>query len=92
MPTGTPIPTVDLVREIKQEILSELRKEIREALEPLVRQVESLGSDLARLRETDRATRANRPHRTRSGPETETQGTGHSSYPWERKRATPRVG
>jgi hypothetical protein len=87
MSNEAPTDTVHSVHEMKQELLSALRKELKDAIEPLIREVQSLGIDVARLRDRDAP-----PAVTGRRPETETQGSGHSSYPWERKRATPRIG
>lgn len=69
------------------------------AVDPLQTQFESQGRDLEKLsldmkvvREHGRRQAGIGPYQTPMPSDTETDGNGHSSYPWKQRPATPRAG
>jgi hypothetical protein len=80
--------------------MTELRSQLRSTADPLQKQIEDQQRDLEKLA---LEVMVGREHRRREAgvgpyrrppvpPDTETDGNGHSTYPWKQRSATPRPG
>jgi|HubBroStandDraft_3_1064219.scaffolds.fasta_scaffold06395_3 hypothetical protein len=72
---------------------------LQSAVDPLQKKFEDQGRDLEKLsldmkvvREHGRRQAGIGPYQTPTPSDTETDGNGHSSYPWKQRPATPRAG
>lgn len=83
---------IDELQKTVSDLHSEMQsnaKDVADKILPLIRDLDEMRIDVKMVRERDR-----RPVRDYSllRAETETLGSGHGSYPWERRLATPRIG